>query len=382
MSLLEFLSDNKKEHALLPQYSFLFGKYEDSLQLFSVHVRISHEIILSEEKNMKRRITVIAVGLLLTALLISCSATPGGESAVSKEAKIARAISQAVSVAGTQGETVVAGAENSYKVTDFKADDGSVISGTFQLDTEGKIIDAELKLETGGNTYIFVLKEENGQTEATINNEPVNPDSIPRAMTREENFAFRAFIIGFEEALDEVDDKLFDDYIDEDWYENQIPGEYPINNIPGLTGTVTVGFEDDDEDWDDVEIIGADIESFQLDYRRGGSISGSYSFHERGEREESRFDISFKGAEINEDGLKIVFDNITIKATIEEDEIRDRDIYSFSGDINGQYSVNGKTHDISFSGSIEGVEDRYIMGSDYSLTLDGSKVAIGRQTRY
>ena len=331
---------------------------------------------------MKRRITVIAVGLLLTALLISCSATPGGESAVSKEAKIARAISQAVSVAGTQGETVVAGAENSYKVTDFKADDGSVISGTFQLDTEGKIIDAELKLETGGNTYIFVLKEENGQTEATINNEPVNPDSIPRAMTREENFAFRAFIIGFEEALDEVDDKLFDDYIDEDWYENQIPGEYPINNIPGLTGTVTVGFEDDDEDWDDVEIIGADIESFQLDYRRGGSISGSYSFHERGEREESRFDISFKGAEINEDGLKIVFDNITIKATIEEDEIRDRDIYSFSGDINGQYSVNGKTHDISFSGSIEGVEDRYIMGSDYSLTLDGSKVAIGRQTRY
>ena len=129
-----------------------------------------------------------------------------------------------------------------------------------------------------------------------------------------------------------------------------------------------------------MEIVAADITSFTIDWY-GIKVSGSYSFSERGDEENARISLRIENFQEREDGLNITLSDVSIDAEINEGEIRDDDIFSFSGSIGGKFSVNGKSHEVSFRGDIEAREDAYFRFPSYTLMIDGEDVAIGRQER-
>ena len=326
---------------------------------------------------MKRRLFVFgAVGILLMALIITgCEANPGsGEGSAASSAFMA--ISEAVTA--TSDPTVTETSRNSFEVKEFRADDGTVISGTFTIDESGTITAAELtmRVKGTGQELSFVLKQDQGKTEAAIGNEPISPSDIKKAMTREQSFAFRAFIEGLEEALDAVNDRLLDSL--EDIFEDRHPGEYEIDNA-FMKGTITVGREEWDDD--DTEIVSADIQGFTIPLWGSGEISGSYSFKGRGDNETADISMSIKGFSEEDDGLWISLDQVTVDARIEEGERRDDDYFIFDGSIEGAYRIGNDKHEISFSGKMEGDDDDHFHFSDYSLRINGDEVAVGTQYR-
>ena len=322
--------------------------------------------------------TYVAIAVLLMALFTftGCSPSAGTDSASSTAVSAMRAMAQAIDTANTAtGTGSVEKTGNTYTVREFTADDGTKITGNFETDASGNIIDATLELHsTKGQVLTFVLSTEGGADSVMIDDTPVPPSSLPSPMTREQNAAFGAFLIGFDEAFDEVKDILEESL---ERYEKRPAGTYAIEGIDGMTGTVTVAREPGD---DDMEIIAADISSFDIAWR-GTRISGSYSFSERGNEEKERVSLRIENFQEREDGLNITLSDVSIDAEINEGEIRDDDIFSFSGSIGGKFSVSGKSHEVSFRGDIEAREDAYFRFPSYTLMIDGEDVAIGRQEK-
>ena len=325
---------------------------------------------------MKRRLYVsAAVLVLLTALVATgCSPSPdtSGEGSVSS---FVRAMSQAISV-DTADNSVTEISTNEYSVKNFKADDGSYITGTFKTDSEGNVIDAALTLTYSDGTPgpIFVLKTEGNTQDVTIDTKPVSPSEVPKTMTAPQRRAFRGFTEGLEEVLDDLNDDLIEPV--EEVMEREGGGTHPIPSRFNMEGTVTHM-----EEWDDgepeAELIGADIESFAIN-RNGAEISGSYSFSERGDNERAEMDIRFQNYRADDD---IIFIDIVIDAAMSEGEVRGDDTFTFNGSISGRYSIYGREHTIEFNGKMDAMEDEYIRFPEYTLRIDGDNVALGRQSK-
>ena len=330
----------------------------------------------------------VAIALLLMALtLVGCNPSSDGPGSADKpQVAIMKAVSQAmasVNTASPESEHVTQDG-NTYTVTSFTADDGSRIDGSFTIGTDGTIIDANLQFYYADGTEgpTFILKTENNNTSATIGGESVNPATLPQPMTRDQGRAFGAFLMGFEEALEDVEDAL-DEILDDDYYRTE--GKHQIHdNRLGITGSVTVAPEDR---WDDdMEIIAADISfpALPLDSGRA-TVSGSYSFTSRGDDDiDAKLRITIEDYSESDDGIFINLSNVSIDADISEGERRDDDYFTFDGSISGSFSLGRDatdSHSIEFSGSISAMEDHYFRFPEYSLRIDGESVAIGRQER-
>ena len=328
---------------------------------------------------MKRHIIIRAAigGLLMAALLTGCSPSadthPTGQAAA--EVTV-RAMAEAIGSAGTDPAVSIAG--NSYTINSFKADDGSRITGTIQTGEDGTITAARLRLiyPDGTSGPEFVLTADNGSTDVTVDDQSINASRLPQAMTRSQRIAFLAFLSGFDEAFDELNEIIEESV---EYLEDRRPGEYSVDR-GWLKGTVTVGREEPGDD--DTEIIAADIAEFNIEMWNGAGISGSYSFTERNNNGKADIRVTMRGFSESDDGFRVTLEEITVDASIEEGERFDDDYFSFDGSIGGKYIVNGEKHTISFSGEIDAMEDRYFRFPSYSLTIDGEDVLIGRQSRY
>ena len=325
---------------------------------------------------MKRRTTAYAsIAILLAIVVLVTGCNPSASKQQSAETRIMRAMAQAI-------DDPAAKVSSSGKSTirSFKADDGSVISGTIEKDENGNVIAAELTLTYPDGTLgpTLVLASDNGKQTAVLDNKPISTASLPKPMSREQRIAFALFLEGFEEAFDDIKD-LFEDALE--YYEDKWPDDYTLNyegkNGAVIKGTVTVGIEE----WgdDDTEVIAANITEFRFPLWFGeGELSGSYRFSERGDNEKAEIHFSIKDFG-NDKSIRI--DNARIDATIEEGEKFDDDYFSFNGNISGDFTINNSNHSISFNGSIEAVEDHYFRFPSYALTIDGENIAIGRQER-
>lgn len=329
---------------------------------------------------MKRRTTAIAVVMLALAMIItgcdpSASGSGGGNASA---ASMMKAMSQAVASAGT--DPAVSGSGSVLTVTDFTADDGTRISGTIERDAEGNIISARLSFINPDGTAgpELVLATESGSQDVTYDDKPVNPDQLPQPMTPSQRVAFGGFLEGFEEAFDEIED-LMDDILEH--YEDNPGYGVGTHQIDGalsrlIQGTVTLARERGD---DDLEVTAADITSFSLPISRGGTASGSYSFEKRGDDDvKASMDIRITGFTEEDDGILIELSDVRVQAEIEENEVWDDDMFSFSGSIAGTYLLGGESHTVSFSGEMSALEDKFLSFPSYTLEIDDESVAIGR----
>ena len=356
------------------------------MQYRAFHETIISALIRSNTMTRKTK-TNAAIALLLMALLLAgCNPSADGPgSSDDPPIAIMKAVSQAMASVSTGPESShVTQNGSTYKVTSFTADDGSRIDGTFTTGANGEIIDANLKFYYADGTEgpTFILKTENDNTTSvTLDGEPVNPSVLPQPMTRDQARAFGAFLMGFEEALEDVED-AFDDILDDDLYRTE--GTHQIrDNGWGITGTVQVAPEDR---WDDdMEIIAADISFPAIPLDRGASVKGSYSFTSRGDDNiDADLDITIEGYSESDDGIFITLNDVRIKASIAEGERRDDDYFTFDGSISGSFTLGrgaSDSHSIKFAGRISALEDHYFRFPEYSLTIDGQSVAIGRQER-
>ena len=159
---------------------------------------------------MTRKRTFAAIAILLMAMIATTSCEGGGGSGAVSDASAAvsavRAMTQAVDAVGTDNSVTAAG--DGYELKNFKADDGSVINGSFQTDAEGNIIDAKLTMEIKGRTLEFTLTtpSQGASPDVTVDDHDVPASAIPEAMTKEERLAFMMFLVGFDEVQDEIRD--------------------------------------------------------------------------------------------------------------------------------------------------------------------------------
>ena len=295
------------------------------------------------------------------ALIIGCSSDPSGSKSISAASSAINAMSEAISVEESSMDTenrVSIDENNTFRVENFVAEDGTVITGSFNVGSDGTIIDASLTVTINGQELRFVMEN---STEATIDEKPVPPSEIKKTMTKAQRMAFAAFMNGLEEALDVLDEAIMEDWL-EDKYEDRRPGTYDIRDNPWLEGTVTVAREERGDD--DTEVVAADIRKFRIPLPVGGEISGSFSFSGGEERMKSDIDVSISNLNERDDGFLISLSNLTIDAAVEAGERFDEDYFRFQGLIDGSYSINGENHEIHFDG-----------------TMEGEDVAIGRQYR-
>ena len=295
---------------------------------------------------MKRRTTAIAVVMLALAMIITgCDpSASGGGGGNASAASMMKAMSQAVASAGT--DPAVSGSGNVLTVTDFTADDGTRISGTIERDAEGNIISARLSFINPDGTAgpELVLATESGSQDVTYDDKPVNPDQLPQPMTLSQRVAFGGFLEGFEEAFDEIED-LMDDILEH--YEDNPKYGVGTHQIEGdlsslMQGTVTIARERGDDD-----------------------VKAS-------------MDIRITGFVEEDDGIMIELSDVLVQAEIEENEVWDDDMFSFSGSIAGTYLLGGGSHTVSFSGEMSAMEDEFLSFPSYTLEIDGESVAIGR----
>ena len=299
-----------------------------------------------KENPMKRRTTAIAVVMLALAMIITgCDpSASGGGGGNASAASMMKAMSQAVASAGT--DPAVSGSGNVLTVTDFTADDGTRISGTIERDAEGNIISARLSFINPDGTAgpELVLATESGSQDVTYDDKPVNPDQLPQPMTLSQRVAFGGFLEGFEEAFDEIED-LMDDILEH--YEDNPKYGVGTHQIEGdlsslMQGTVTIARERGDDD-----------------------VKAS-------------MDIRITGFVEEDDGIMIELSDVLVQAEIEENEVWDDDMFSFSGSIAGTYLLGGGSHTVSFSGEMSAIEDEFLSFPSYTLEIDGESVAIGR----
>ena len=319
-------------------------------------------------------------------MLAACSGGRGNPGSTAPN-DVAVAAMKAMTQAADAGKdtpsqaTGVSSTGNTYTLTDFKADDGvTTINGTFQMDSAGNVIDADLRVTINSQTLEFILKPASTGTgsDITVDTTPVSESVMPDPMTPEEKRAFRIFLIGFDEVQDDVREAVEEAFEDlEDIYRK--PGQVNISH-PLISGTIELGREKDD-DWDDLEVIGGNVRftDFPIDDdRHSGKVSGSYSFELRDDDYE-RATMSVTISSYHDDGISL--SNFAINGTIIEDEIRDDDRFTFDGTASGTFGSGTGSSRISFDGKINAEEDSWIEFPEYSLKIDGREVAIGRPER-
>lgn len=319
---------------------------------------------------MTRRKTLAAIAILLMAVFFAAGCQAGGGTVPStteeKAVSAFRAMAQAADVTSPSGDE--------YKVQDFIADDGSVINGTFRMDSAGNVLEADLEMTLANNQMIrFAMVPETGSTESviTVDDTPVPDAVIPDPMTADERRAFLLFLIGFDEAQDEIRDEIEDVF---EHLEDRAPGRYDIpSNRLGISGTVIVDYEERGDD--DTEVVGGNVVLSGFSLGGGNNISGSYSFTSRDDYEDAEMDITISS--FTEDGVTL--SNVRIDGRITESELYDDDRFEFSGLISGMFSVRGEGSEVTFSGKMDAMEDRYLRFPEYDLRIDGKQVAIGRE---
>ena len=331
----------------------------------------------------KGRLAAIALLLMAMLMLAACSGGRGNPGSTAPNDVAVAAMKAMTQAADTAGQAAgVSSTGNTYTLTGFTADDGvtRVVGGSFEMDGNGNVINADLTLQISNQTLEFILKPASTGTgsDITVDTTPVSESVMPDPMTPEEKRAFRIFLIGFDEVQDDVREAVeeaFDDI--EDIYRK--PGQVNISH-PLISGTIELGREKDD-DWDDLEVIGGNVRftDFPIDDdRHSGKVSGSYSFELRDDDYE-RATMSVTISSYHDDGISL--SNFAINGTIIEDEIRDDDRFTFDGTASGTFDSGTGSSRISFDGKINAEEDSWIEFPEYSLKIDGREVAIGRPER-
>ena len=331
----------------------------------------------------KGRLAAIALLLMAMLMLAACSGGRGNPGSTAPNDVAVAAMKAMTQAADTAGQAAgVSSTGNIYTLTGFTADDGvtRVVGGSFEMDGNGNVINADLTLQISNQTLEFILKPASTGTgsDITVDTTPVSESVMPDPMTPEEKRAFRIFLIGFDEVQDDVREAVeeaFDDI--EDIYRK--PGQVNISH-PLISGTIELGREKDD-DWDDLEVIGGNVRftDFPIDDdRHSGKVSGSYSFELRDDDYE-RATMSVTISSYHDDGISL--SNFAINGTIVEDEIRDDDRFTFDGTASGTFGSGTGSSRISFDGKINAEEDSWIEFPEYSLKIDGREVAIGRPER-
>ena len=331
----------------------------------------------------KGRLAAIALLLMAMLMLAACSGGRGNPGSTAPNDVAVAAMKAMTQAADTAGQAAgVSSTGNTYTLTGFTADDGvtRVVGGSFEMDGNGNVINADLTLQISNQTLEFILKPASTGTGSaiTVDTTPVSESVMPDPMTPEEKRAFRIFLIGFDEVQDDVREAVeeaFDDI--EDIYRK--PGQVNISH-PLISGTIELGREKDD-DWDDLEVIGGNVRftDFPIDDdRHSGKVSGSYSFELRDDDYE-RATMSVTISSYHDDGISL--SNFAINGTIVEDEIRDDDRFTFDGTASGTFEFSTGSSRISFDGKINAEEDSWIEFPEYSLKIDGREVAIGRPER-
>ena len=331
----------------------------------------------------KGRLAAIALLLMAMLMLAACSGGRGNPGSTAPNDVAVAAMKAMTQAADTAGQAAgVSSTGNTYTLTGFTADDGvtRVVGGSFEMDGNGNVINADLTLQISNQTLEFILKPASTGTgsDITVDTTPVSESVMPDPMTPEEKRAFRIFLIGFDEVQDDVREAVeeaFDDI--EDIYRK--PGQVNISH-PLISGTIELGREKDD-DWDDLEVIGGNVRftDFPIDDdRHSGKVSGSYSFELRDDDYE-RATMSVTISSYHDDGISL--SNFAINGTIVEDEIRDDDRFTFDGTASGTFEFSTGSSRISFDGKINAEEDSWIEFPEYSLKIDGREVAIGRPER-
>ena len=243
------------------------------------------------------------------------------------------------------------------------------------MDSAGNVLEADLEMTLANNQVIrFAMVPETGSTEPVITvDDTTVPDAvIPDPMTDEERRAFMLFLIGFDEAQDEIRDEIEDVF---EHLEDRAPGRYDIpSNRLGISGTVIVDYEERGDD--DTEVVGGNVVLSGFSLGGGNNISGSYSFTSRDDYEDAEMDITISS--FTDDGITL--SNVRIDGRITESELYDDDRFEFSGSISGMFSASrGGSVEVSFSGKMDAMEDRYLRFPEYDLRIDGKQVAIGRE---
>lgn len=316
-------------------------------------------------------------------MLAACSGGRGNPGSTAPNDVAVAAMKAMAQAADTAGQAAgVSSTGNTYTLTGFTADDGvtRIVGGSFEMDGNGNVVNADLTLQISNQTLEFILKPSDAGTgsDITVDDTPVSESVMPDPMTPEEERAFRIFLIGFDEVQDDVREAVEEAFEDlEDIYRK--PGTVTISH-PLISGTIELGREKDD-DWDDLEVIGGDVRftDFPIDDdRHSGKVSGSYSFELRDDDYE-RATMNVTISSYHDDGITL--SGFAINGTIIEDEIRGDDRFTFDGTASGTFAFGTGSSSISFDGKINAEEDSWIEFPEYSLKIDGREVAIGRPER-
>ena len=190
------------------------------------------------------------------------------------------------------------------------------------------------------------------------------------------------FLEGFEEAYDELqeyftDDDFFNGYTASGTHTIERRDYWPEGMI--VEGTVTLREEKDDDDDKyeiDLEVSAVNIKEFVIPLPFGASMSGSFSYREERNSETVSMNVNISNYPESEDEFRILLADVNINATIEEGETWD-DYFKFNGSLGGTFSINkGPEQSISFTGTIDAMEDHYFRFPEYSLTINGERVAL------
>lgn len=182
----------------------------------------------------KGRLAAIALLLMAMLMLAACSGGRGNPGSTAPNDVAVAAMKAMTQAADTAGQAAgVSSTGNTYTLTGFTADDGvtRVVGGSFEMDGNGNVINADLTLQISNQTLEFILKPASTGTgsDITVDTTPVSESVMPDPMTPEEKRAFRIFLIGFDEVQDDVREAVeeaFDDI--EDIYRK--PGQVNIGS--------------------------------------------------------------------------------------------------------------------------------------------------------
>ena len=320
---------------------------------------------------MKRRTTAYAsIAILLAIAVLVTGCNPSASKQEDAATTMMRAMSQvAASKNYSSGEQNV----------NYTADDGSKITGKMTIDSNGEIVAANLTITYADGTQgpnLILATDGTGKENVTIDDTPVRNPIKP--ISRAQAAVMAIFLEGFEEAYEEIkefftDEDFFGEYRTEGTHDIVRSRFWPENMI--VEGTVTLREEHDDER--ELEVTAVDITHFEIPLFFGqASMSGSFSYKEERNSESASMDININYFSENDDGFNILLADVNINATIEEGETWD-DYFRFNGSLGGKFSIDrGQEQSISFTGTIDAMEDHYFRFPEYSLIINGERVAL------
>lgn len=320
---------------------------------------------------MKRRTTAYAsIAILLAIVVLVTGCNPSASKQEDAATTMMRAMSQ---VAASKNYS--SGDQN----VNYTADDGSKITGKMTIDSNGEIVAANLTITYADGTQgpnLILATDGTGKENVTIDDTPVRNPIKP--ISRAQAAVMAIFLEGFEEAYEEIkefftDEDFFGEYRTEGTHDIVRSRFWPENMI--VEGTVTLREEHDDER--ELEVTAVDITHFEIPLFFGqASMSGSFSYKEERNSETATMDININNFSENDDGFNILLADVNINATIEEGETWD-DYFRFNGSLGGKFSIDrGQEQSISFTGTIDAMEDHYFRFPEYSLIINGERVAL------